>query len=106
MALEVDMRFAKTVFTTAIILGAFITTISTAVYASSWDYQGGKDLYGLPHVAQVHMESNTTQLDFGSDGYGLPQVAIQHGKRAFDKADFSGDLYGLPYAGNFHMIKK
>ncbi|MDH5637853.1 MAG: hypothetical protein OEZ04_05130 [Nitrospinota bacterium] len=97
------MSFFKSIFTAAIILGAFMTMVSTAVYAASWDKMNDAESYGLPHVAQVHMDKGQPQLDHGSDGYGLPHVTGWHdSKMAFEKVDFGGDLYGLPYAGSFH----
>ncbi|MDH5508927.1 MAG: hypothetical protein OEZ32_01080 [Nitrospinota bacterium] len=97
------MSLIKSIFTAAIVLGAFMTMVTTAVYAASWDRMNGAELYGLPHVSDVHMDKGQPQLDYGSDGYGLPHVSGGHDtEMKFEKIDFGGDLYGLPYAGNFH----
>ena len=97
------MSLFKSIFTVAIVLGAFMTMVTTAVYAASWDKMNEAELYGLPHVTQVHMDKGQTQLDYGSDGYGLPHLTGWHdSKMVFEKIDHGRDLYGLPYAGIFH----
>jgi len=99
------MKMVKSFLTMAIVLGAFITTVSTAVYASTWEKGNGSDLYGLPHVTQVHSDMGFAKLDFGNETYGLPQVTQGHNANmAWAKVDFGEDLYGLPYAGSFHKM--
>ncbi|MDH5477982.1 MAG: hypothetical protein OEY50_06600 [Nitrospinota bacterium] len=100
------MSLFKSMFTTAMVLGAFLTMVSTAVYASSWDRMNESELYGLSHVTEVHkvqMNKGFEKLDYGPDAYGLPHIAGGHDiTMSFQKADFGEDLYGLPYAGTFH----
>jgi hypothetical protein len=84
-----------------------VTVVSTAVFAATWEKGGyGPELYGLPHVAQVHTEKAGAQLDFGSGGYGLPSVMAAHNvKKSWEKIDFGPDVYGLPNVGMVHKMK-
>ena len=97
------MRHFKTAFMVVMVSGAFITAVSSAVFAAGWEKSMNNELYGLPDVTNVH-EGNYAKIDFGQDMYGLPHMADGH-ENDFAKINYGTELYGLPHTGQSHNVK-